>query len=214
MISTPAPNSAAHGLEAAHRALLQRRDLQFDLPGFKPPTPREPPHWLKALGDFLGSLFGGLGPIMEVLFWGLVAAAVAGVIFLIAREVGWTEIIRKRRKPRLAPVDYRPDAEVARALLADADELAAQGRFAEAVHILLLRSIEDMQRFRPGSVRPAATSRDIAGLEVLPVTARPAFAAMAERVEVSLFGARAVDAEGFARARSDYEAFAFTKAWA
>ena len=142
------------------------------------------------------------------------SAAIAGVIFLIAREVGWTEIIRKRRKPRLAPVDYRPDAEVARALLADADELAAQGRFAEAVHILLLRSIEDMQRFRPGSVRPAATSRDIAGLEVLPVTARPAFAAMAERVEVSLFGARAVDAEGFARARSDYEAFAFPKAWA
>ncbi len=210
--AAPAPDTVAQGLAAAHQALLKRRDLQFDLPGLVQQPPRDPPGWLKAILEFLAHMFVGLAPLLDFLFWGLVAAAVAGVLYLIVREVGWGDMIGKSRKKALN-ADYRPEASLAKALLADADELAAQGRFDEAVHILLLRSIDDMQRFRPGSVRPAATSRDIAGLDVLPQAARPAFAAMAERVEISLFGARPVDAAGFAQTRADYEAFAFPTAW-
>ena len=210
----PARNAAGEGLEAAHRLLMQRKDLQFDLPSTAPPAPpSKAPRWLTDLLDAIGQIFSPLGSMLEVLFWVLIAAAVLGLIYLVAREAGLIDFAI-RRKARPTPADYRPDAETARALLADADQLAAQGRYAEAVHVLLLRSIDDMQRFRPGSVRPAATSRDLAGLEVLPGEARPLFARMAERVEISLFGARKVDAQGYADSRAAYEAFAFPKVWA
>ncbi len=211
--AAPGPETATGGLDAAHRALVQRRDLQFDLPNWTPPAPRPPPAWLKGISDFLGHLFSGLGPVLPVLFWIVVAAAVLGLAYLVARELGWIERTARRKTPQAVTDDYRPDAALAQGLLADADELARQGRFAEAVHVLLLRSIDDMRRFRPGSVSPAATSRDLARLEILPSNARPAFASMAQRVETSLFGARAVDAAGYQNARADYEAFAFPKVW-
>jgi hypothetical protein len=62
-------------------------------------------------------------------------------------------------------------------------------------------------------VRPAATSRDLELLDVLPPDARPLFSSMARRVEVSLFGARDVDADGYAASRAAYEAFAFPRVW-
>jgi len=204
----------ADTLEAAHKALMQRHDLQFELKAVEVPPPRDPPGWLQSLSEFLSHLFAPLGPIIQVLFWGVVALAVLGIIYLIAREVGWLEWAGKSAKAKARVEAWRPDAEQAAALLADADALAAEGRFAEAVHVLLLRSIEDMQRFRPGSVRPAATSRDLARLPVLPGGARPLFAAMASRVEISLFGARPVDADAYAASRADYEAFAFPQVWA
>ena len=49
------------------------------------------------------------------------------------------------------------EAGAARARLADADALAAAGRFAEAVHLLLYRSVDDISDRRPGLVRPAMT---------------------------------------------------------
>ena len=63
-------------------------------------------------------------------------------------------------------------------------------------------------------MRPALTSRDIAGLEAMPPGPRRAFARIAERVERSFFGGREVDAADFAAARADYETFAFAEAWA
>ena len=182
----------------------------------QPPAQTETPGWLKALGEALAHIFAALGPILSYLFWGALILALLGVVVLIAREVGWIDWAGAggKKKAQASADQYRPEAEVAHALLADADALAAQGQFAEAVHTLLLRSIEDMRRFRPHSVRPAATSRDLAGLGVLPEAARPAFELMAEAVETSLFGGRAVDAHRYEACRKAYEFFAFAKVWA
>lgn len=207
------PQEEVQSVEAAHAALRARKDLQFDFPELEIEPPPDPPGWLQALADAIGSFFGGLGPVTEVLFWGLVAAAVMGLVYLIAREAGWIAWSPKARKTKPKAEEYHPEAEMARALLADADELARAGRFAEAVHVLLLRSVEDMHRLRPRAVRPAATSRDIATLELLPAAARSAFSAMARMVETSLFGGRPVDAEGYAEARKAYADFAFPQVW-
>lgn len=208
-----AGGDAAATLESAHRALLERRDLQFNLDAREVTEPPRPPDWLREFSQWLGSLFDGLGPVFEVLFWGLVALAVLALLFLIVRELGGLDWALPKRKAKPVVEAYHPQTQVAHALLADADELAAQGRFAEAVHTLLLRSIEDMRRWRPRTVRPSLTSRDIGALDGLPTTARPAFAAMAQLVETSLFGGQPVDAQDFARSRTAYAAFAFEKAW-
>ncbi|HUO11204.1 MAG TPA: hypothetical protein VMU37_00460 [Caulobacteraceae bacterium] len=205
--------TAAGALQAAHQRLLQDKSLQFQFTAAPPIKPPQIPPWLKALGDFLGAVSHLLGYV----FWGFVALGVAVFLAFVAMEIArtrWPERFKRKARPTPAPLDWRPDAVVARALLEDADRLAAEGRFAEAARLLLHRSIEDIEGRRPRLVRPAYTSREIAGLDDLPDAARATFGFIAEAVERSLFGGRDLDADGFAACRRAYEAFAFPGAWA
>lgn len=200
-------------LVAAHRKLLAAKDLQFDFITFKPPAP---PAWLEALMQALGRLFKAMAPMLSYVFWGGLALGVLLIAWLIARD-----LLRARRGETVAPSSlsgaepaWRPSREKAQALLSDADALAAQGRFAEAAHLILIRSIDDFASRRPGAVKPALTSRDLAGAESMPQDARRTFAVITEAVERSLFGGRDIDAEGFARCRRAYEDFALPERWA
>jgi hypothetical protein len=212
MPSESVSQASAQSLEAAHRHLLANRDLQFDFR--KIPPPSKPPGWLVHLMQALGKAFEWAAPAMKYVFWTGVVLVVLFLLYLIARETGLLNWTRRPKRTRPLDLHYRPQEGVALALLADADALAAEGRYAEAVHTLLLRSIEDMRAWRPRAIQPALTSRDIAVLETLPEPARPAFAAMAGMVETSLFGGAAVDAGGFSACRRAYEDFAFPKVWA
>jgi hypothetical protein len=98
--------------------------------------------------------------------------------------------------------------------LDEADRLAAAGRYAEAVHVLLFRGVDDIRDQRPDLFRRAMTSREIAALPALPERARARFASIAAVVERSFFGGREVDADGWARCRREYEAFAARESWA
>lgn len=199
---------AGPAFEAAHKALRGNHKIQFDFPAYVDTPPPPTPGWLKALAAVLEPL----GKVMPYIFWTGVGLGVLFILYLIVREMGGFGWARRKRE-KVADLEYRPDAGTAAVLLADADELAARGLFAEAVHSLLLRSIEDMRRKRPRALTPALTSRDIAVLPALPEPARPAFAAMAAAVERSLFGGRPVDRAEFEACRAAYEAFAFPKAW-
>ena len=191
-------------LAAAHQALLHTKGLQLDFKA-APPQPA-PPAWLEGFFQALAAL----APILKFLFWGGLALGAALIVWFVANEVLAT---RRRKDPAAAPADWRPEPERARALLEEADRLAAAGRFGEAIHILLFRSIDDLTGRRPGLVRPALTSRDIAGLDQMPTQARGAFARIADRVERNIFGGRPVSPEDFAHARGDYETFAFSEGW-
>jgi hypothetical protein len=197
--------TAERKLAAAHAALRKTPGLQFDFGAMKQPDPPKWPQWLM-------DLLHAAGPVLIYVFWGGVIVGAAMIAYFILRELvpeTWF------RKPRAAaqPADWRPAPETARALLEDADGLAAAGRFEEAIHLLLFRSIDDLAARRPGHVRPALTSRDIAGLAVLPPTARDAFARLAQAVERTFFGGRPAEAQAFQAARADYEAFAFAEGW-
>jgi hypothetical protein len=198
------------GLAKAHARMLADPSLQFT---FKPIPQPKPPPWAKALVEFITAI----APVLMWLFWALVAAGVILIVFLIVREamrVRWPERFGGKKKPKVEPEEWRPTAAQALALLEDVDKLAAQGRFAEAVHLLLFRSIQDIQGKRPNLVRPALTSRDISGLSALPEAARRAFGGIAQVVERSHFGGRPVDKDDFAACRDAYEAFAFPEVWA
>ena len=200
--------AAVDRLPAAHARLLQDHSLQFSFNSIKEP---QIPGWLKPLGEFLQAI----APILKWVFWGGVALALAAVLIFIARELIRLRWPKRTARPSLADpaAAWRPDPTRARALLDDADRLAEQGRFAEAARLLLHRSIEDIEGRRPRAVRPAYTVRDIARLEALPASARGPFQLIAQVVERSFFGGRAVDATSFADCRQAYEAFAFPEAW-
>lgn len=112
------------------------------------------------------------------------------------------------------PASLQPSAPRARALLEEADRLAAEQRYAEAAHVLLFRTIADLQARRPRALRPALTSRDIGRLEEIPLSARGAFDVIAQRVERSFFGGRALSAADFAACRNAYVNFASPASWA
>ena len=197
--------TAEQKLAAAHEALLKTRGLQFDFGGAPKEPPSELPQWLV---DFLRAI----GPALGYVFWAGVILAAGLILFFVLREFvpdSWF----KKKSAAPGVTDWRPAPEQAKALLEDADGLAAAGRFEEAIHLLLFRSIDELAARRPGTVRPALTSRDIAGLEVLPANARAAFTRLAQAVERTFFGGRPADAAEFGAARADYEAFAFAEGW-
>lgn len=187
----------------AHERMLADRTLQFDFPAITPPRP---PAWLKVVGEVLEAI----APLLGYLFWIAVAAGVGLILFMIVREILTRTgvVAAPARREMIAELDLRPTAEQARVLLADADALAADGRFAEAAHLLLLRRVQDIRDQRPGLVQPSLTSRDIAALPELPDGARGAFAAIAVVVERSFFGGRDVGADDWSLCRRTYEAFA------
>lgn len=194
--------------DSAHQALAADKAFQFEMKGIEPPPP--PPGWLQPLIDALQAM----GPVFKIIFWLGLAAIVLAILWFIAREVIRIRLPAKTDKLNIHDDTWRPAPAAALALLSDADALAAEGRFAEAVHLLLLRSINDIDGRLPNTVRPALTARDIAGLSRLPAAARPAFDRIARVVENSLFGGRPVDRATFADCRAAYEAFAFPQAWA
>lgn len=203
--ASDAGRTAGASLAEAHAELLRTPGLQFDFEAFRP---QAPPSWLQPLIDALIAL----GPVLKYVFWGGVILGAVLILWFAANEVMGLRL-GSRRRVRVEAPDWRPDEARARALLEDADRLAGEGRFADAIHLLLFRSIDDLSGRRPGVVRPALTARDIARLDALPGEPRGAFARIAEVVERSFFGGRAVDADDFRAARADYEAFAFSGAW-
>jgi hypothetical protein len=191
----------------AHAKLLADRSIQFDVPALVPP---HVPAWLRDLIHFIDRA----SPVLRILFWAGLAALGLFLLYLIARRIwggGWTW--RRAKMEKADEPGWRPAEAPARALLHDADALAAQGRFAEAAHLLLFRSIDEIESRRPSLVRPALTSRDIAAAGPIPDGARNAFAAIVATVELSLFGGCQLDLPDWRSCRDAYERFAFAEAW-
>lgn len=195
------------GFAAAHHALIADRTLQFRMKGIDPPP--KPPNWLEPLMKSLEAA----GPVLSWIFWIIIGIAALGIVWLIVREVVRIRLPRRQPKLNISDPLWRPQAAQALALLADADALAAEGDFAAAAHLLLTRSIQDIDGRLPNTVRPALTARDIGGLARLPEAARPTFARIARVVEASLFGGASVDRAAWLDCRDAYEAFAFPAHW-
>ena len=192
-------------------AVRASSDIQYaPLPPVKPP---KVPGWVEWLQHMLESVFGPIAkwlvaawPVVEVL---LVAGAALLVLYLLWRLLG--PVVQRWRDRSAAPEAWTPTREEALALLDDADRLAAQGRYGEAAHLLLRRSVGQIRTAQPRALIPASTAREIARLPQLPDAARRAFGVIAERVERSLFALRDLDAADWTVARAAYADFALAE---
>lgn len=216
-----APEPAIKGAQAAQDAATAWQKVHADpsiqyAPIDLSTKPPEIPGWLQALGRFLRALFEpvgrALGVSWPVLQWILLALVAAFILYAAWRfseplRLGWN---KNKQADKAAP-EWRPDEAEALALLEDADRLAAEGRFDEATHLLLRRSVQQIQAARPDWVRRASTAREIAGIAALPDKARNAFATITGRVERSLFALRSLDAADWQAARSAYAEFALER---
>ena len=212
----------------AWRSLRADGAVQFDLTPAPPPP--HAPEWLRTLGHWVADVFRPVGrflawvtslmpdaPYARILLWAVLIAAAVALMWLLVqrwRSGEWRVPSWRRRDTEVeAAEEWMPDATPARAWLEEADALAARGQFAEAVHHLLRRSIDDIAWRRPQLVRPALTSRDIAVAEGIPGEARTLFRPIVAIVERSLFGGRAVSADEWSATRQAYADFALPQAW-
>jgi len=198
----PARAASSQGIEraaiergpATARAILTDEETQTELPDIGPPVGAR--HTDDSLQDRI--LRYALAPIATALLWGgLVLSLALGLVWLFrslreARTDRGEDEGRARAPSAGAPV---LDARV----LADAESLAAEGRYAEAIHALLLRVLEALGRDDPGRVRRSMTSREIAAALPLAPAPRAALGALVAEVERSLFG-------GSMPGRPEYEA--------
>lgn len=191
-------------IETAYRAVKRNESYQYDLAD---PIPQRPASaFEKWLGRVIDAIFSFLAPLLEIIFWLGLGALGIGAAYLIGRAIYETRFAKpaiKKVQDAEIPL-YQPAVAQARILLEEVDKLAAEGRYGEAVHTLLFRSIQDIDRNRPNVVRRSLTAREIGNLSALTLNARQAFSTIAGVSELAHFGGALVDKAGFETARAAY----------
>ena len=208
MAAPPVPAGPSDAQIAdAHRQLLADSSIQFELKAVDPPQP--PPDWLVELLRLIDAAW----PLIRILIWAALAALALWLLYHLAMRLKDGEWKWRRRGRAQADEGWRPADAPARQLLAEADALAAAGRYSEAARLLLHRSVEDIQARQPDLLRPALTSRDIAALPAIPAHPRGAFARIAALVERGLFARIDLGEGDWRDCRAAYEEFAFAGGW-
>ncbi len=210
---------AAHGTGLDHaRSLIQQVNKDHDLQTSFIVAPKPNPHqydWLRgvleSIGKFLkalGELFAPIGPILPYILYGIAFAALLILLSPVVRLFLTTRFERLFARDHLrADAPWRPTKAAVTALLSEIDALAAEGRYDEAVHLLLIRSVADINAYRPDLVQMHFSARDILSHPMLPAGARPAFKQIVEWVEKSYFAGMAVGKAGFDACRQAYVDF-------
>jgi hypothetical protein len=136
--------------------------------------------------------------------WAKTLIFLLGAALLVALIAG---IVAALRRPPAgstasgaAPPATEPAAGLPQAALGPAEALAADGRFAEAVHRLLIDALAFLAARASHSIPRSWTSREILGALRLTPTAREALRALVDAVEISRFGGRPVGEADWLRA--------------
>jgi hypothetical protein len=214
MAASTAPLDAQ---QAAHliAQVNNRHDLQNRFQTSDAPDPHVIAFWssvreaLRRFLETLGHVFAPLGPFLPYLFWGFLILVLALLLSPVVRMFIASRFERLFARDALrADAEWRPSASAVTALLAEIDALAARGAYDEAVHLLLMRSLADINAFRPDLVRRHVSARELSLHPLLPEAARPAFAEIVRWVERSYFAGLSVGRAGFEACRAAYVSFA------
>lgn len=205
----PATTIDTRAVDAAHARVRADPSIQFDFPWRAVEAQTQTPEWLRNLAAAIDRFFRALGPFWQVVFWVLVALIVAVLVVSFFPPLrDWVRSLLSGRKREAKEAEWRPAPAAARALLEEAEALAAAGRFEAAVQLLLHRSIEDIEAWRRGIVRPARTARDLAAEPAIPERARAVFARLVALTERGIFARRPLGPADWTDARDAYRAFA------
>ncbi len=173
--------AAAH--EAAREA-VKEGECQADIPGGDKPMAGTIVRRERDGGEVQGpSLFGR---IANVLLWVLAIGAAAVGAFWLINELA------QRLEPALDPAEIaaqhaRHEGVVERPL-GDAEALARAGKYAEAIHTLLLRTLSELRAVARHPIPRSLTSREIVARVSLQDEARQALRGLVDAVEITHFG--------------------------
>ncbi len=151
----------------------------------------------------------GVFGLARLLMWVLVGAGGVLLAVFIINEVTSLRLRLRGRAPQAdgsaAAVPGRNGDPGSSTSLDEADRLAGEGRYGEALHMLLLDCIAQLRRMRFDSlIAPSLTSREVASRLSLPEQASGALSAIVSAVELSHFGGRDADATDYQQCRDRY----------
>jgi hypothetical protein len=195
-------------VQAKARAVLADPLYQRELPAHSPP-----PDLSKAQRFPAGQPAAEVRVALPVLGAGAFLARVVFIVLLIAGillVLFWLlrALILRGRPTRTDTDETEEPAEAAEREPAfeDAARLAGEGRYAEAIHALLLAAIHHFAERSRVAVQPSRTSRELVRLLPLGPELREAFTELVQAVELSLFGGVAVGREEYERSLSRFRA--------
>ncbi len=143
-------------------------------------------------------ILGAGAAIGQVVFMVLIAV----VVLLLVGWIGQMIVLRRRKAPADEAAGEGAEEGAVRVrepAFEEAIRLAAEGRYAEAVHALLLAAIRHFAERSRVAIQPSRTSRELVRLLPLGAEAREAFADLVRTVELSLFGGAPVGQEEYER---------------
>lgn len=205
---SPLPSSLNHlEVQAAMRASVQRLGLQTQLPASEEITAEG----RSSLEDFLPRPNRSHIPNVATILFFAALIAIAVIVLMTWRDNLWSSS-QARNLQNLrsftsgdggASSEFTAWEERSRL---EADELASCGNFAEAMRVLLLRSVEELRRHLRVSIAASLTSREILYHVSLPSKGRPVLADIINRVEVSYFGSHKPGADEYKACRDSFDA--------
>jgi hypothetical protein len=153
------------------------------------PAQREPPITIDA-------------PWIDRLLLVLLVAALSVFAFL---AISWLVTRLRGRARDVALPEAGPAAPPAPIAIESAEALAVQGRWAEAIHALLLDTLAALSR--ASRLAPSLTSREIVARVRIGPVARDALAGLVGAVEVSRFGGAEATSEDYRLCLDRFRAF-------
>lgn len=145
-----------------------------------PSEPLRPPEWLFEVAKVLVICL-------------LVAAAIGFALYLYRTISGRARSEAFEDNSAARSGDAAIPADIADPTLNQADALAAEGRFADAVHLLLGAALAYLKRRIAPGLAESLTSREVIDVVSLADAGRSALHEIVDTVEISHFGGRAVD---------------------
>ena len=214
-------SAAAQGAETARliQAIMAGADYQRELPHDAAADQQTDPEVLqeaptpqpdRSVEDL--SFLRGLGGVAQAVLWTLVIAAVVLVVVHIARGVQRRSRTAGGRSPA---AEERREAAPSVGLAGDgrdpsggpdlnADRLASQGDIVEAIHLLLLMSLDHLRQRLGASLQPSLTSRELLDRLGLSEAQRASLGALVQAVELGHFGGRRLAPNDYHACRDHY----------
>ena len=154
--------------------------------------------------------------LAKTIFWAVIVGVVALVLFFLFNlllDYARDRTAFKRNRDRPVEAIQRVDTPLAErrradpGTLAEADRLAAEGRFGEAIHLLLLVAMARLHRELGPRVAPAMTGREVLRLPALPGATVAPLTRMVQLSEINHFGGRRAAEPDYRDCRADFLRF-------
>ncbi|MFL6799749.1 MAG: hypothetical protein ACJ8F3_20325 [Xanthobacteraceae bacterium] len=190
LLGAPASAQAPADIKSMAQQVIERLQLQAELP--RGPEPRKPV----------------LISLPPELLWVVVVVGL-GILLYAFRDM--IPLLRMRRGSRWSTGEDTPaaaDTNAPAAAMGAADELAAAGRFADAMHVLLLQALVEIRQRLDEQFADSLTSREILRSTKLAEAGRRPLRDIVDRVEWTYFGRRTAGQADYEACRASFDALA------
>jgi hypothetical protein len=185
------------------RVILKDSRYQTQLPAHQNPNDQGEPLAAPGGGVDLPPVSApviGAGAELTRIVFIVLAVAVAVLILAWLMQTVFQKMARGRPGGESdVEIESGEDEPVRELDVEDANRLAAEGRFGEAIHALLLAAIQHFAARARMEIQPSRTSRELVRLLPLTGDSRPRFSELVMAVERTLFGGEPAGAEDFQR---------------